>query len=202
MTDKNVNTPVEDDDFFDNATGGFPKVDHLAPSLYPKYGMGRLIAVWPTEKAFGKPKRAGDPPYTLFKTITLVLDDGPQGKVDGEGWDPETLQFVPPVADKPARYDNFQHSTTWMVSLLERRWTARNPRTDVPMKFRPVIGRMETQGSSNNPKVAAYALREATEAELDKIRNTPAWKNAIIQINQELEKAAQQAEDDKAFDGN
>lgn len=186
----NPQTQGDDDDFYDDASSAFPKVEHLAPSVPPKFGPGRLLAIW--VQAAGKRKNDRGEFYPYVETVTVTLDDGPEG-LSAPGWPDEAAATVPAGVQ---RLDKFQHSTSGLVARLERRLTARNPK-GVLLKYRPMIGRINTQASSANKNVAAYSISEPTEADRAVIE---AHKAMIIAINHELEAADKQAEDDKAFD--
>jgi hypothetical protein len=186
-----TNPAVEEDDFYDEATEGFAKVEHLAPSLPPNFGPGRLVAIWAISKGLGKAKNPqnGKTTYPYVNTVTLVLDDGPEG-ISAPGWDESVATLVPAA---PQRLDGFQHSTGQMVPRLERRLTAKNAK-DVPLRFRPYIGRMNTQASQNNKNVASYGISEMTDEDKAIVLK---YKDMIKAINAEMEAAelAAQSED-------
>jgi hypothetical protein len=186
---QDVNTSTTADDFYDDATDGFAKVEHLAPSLPPKFGMGRLLAIWVTGE--GKRKNDKGDFYPFVETVTVTLDDGPEG-LDAPGWDEMAAELVPSGWN---RLDKFQHSTGGLVARLQKRLTGRN-KADVPLRFRPMIGRINTQPSRQNKNVPAYSISAPTDEDRAIIEQ---YGDRIRAINVELERAATTGEDpDKA----
>lgn len=178
MTD--TSTRTSEDEFYDDATSDFPKVEHLAPSVPPNFGAGRLLAIWVTGE--GKRKNDKGEFYPFVETITVTLDDGPNG-IEGPGWDENAPTLVP---TGPVRLDKFQHSTGGLVSRLQKRLTGKT-KDGVPLKFRPMIGRINTQPSKSNKNVAAYSIGMPSDADRETIR---AHGDMIRAINVELETAA------------
>lgn len=189
--DKNVNTAAQDEDeFYDDATSAFPKIEHLAPSVPPKFGPGRLVAIW--ARANGKRKNDRGEFYPYVDTITVTLDDGPDGNLTGPGWAEDAAVTVPAGVQRI----EMQHSTGGLVARLAKRVDAKNVK-GVPLKYRPMIGRINTQASNANKNVAAYSISEPTEADRAVIN---AHKDLIISINRDVEAADQASKDDAAFD--
>jgi hypothetical protein len=173
---------AEDEEWMDGASSAFPKVENLAPSIPPNYGDGRLLAIW----ALSNGTRKGDNgTYPFVETVTLVLDNGPDGK-----------QVDDLVGPAPVRLDGFQHSTTGLVSRLNKRVDATNPK-GVRLKYRPMIGRLNTQASKANKNVAAFSIAEPTAADMVIARE---YKAMITAINAELEAKDKKSEDEQAFD--
>lgn len=182
MTEQNqTNQPAADeDDFFDAATSTFPAVEHLAPSIPPKFGAGRLVAIWALENGTSV---GNNGPYAWTQSITVALDDGPNGD-----------QVNDLVGKAPFRVE-MRHSTSNIQGKLRGRVTGKT-QSGIPLKYRPVIGRVNTQASSANKNVAAYGLSEPTEADMDIAR---ANRALIVSINKELEEADSKSEDQAAF---
>jgi hypothetical protein len=184
----------EDQEWMDGASNAFPKAEHLAPSLPPNYGPGRLVAIW--AKSAGTRKNDQGKEYPFIQTITLVLDEGPNGQAwltGTEGWDSEASTLIPAA---PVRLDDFQHSTGGLVARLQKRLTAKNAQ-GIPLRWRPMVGRMNTQPSKANKNVAAFSISEPTAADMEVARK---YKDMIIGINKEVEAAEKSAEDTAAFD--
>lgn len=182
QTTNQSGTDEDEDDFFDAATSSFPSVEHLAPSVPPKFGVGRLVAIWALENGVGK---GNNGPYPWTNTITVALDDGPEGD--------QANDMVPAA---PYRVE-MRHSTTNIQGKLRGRVDGKDQKGR-PLRFRPTIGRVNTQASQNNKNVPAYGLAEPTDEDMDIARR---HKALIVSINQELEKAAQEHEDNAAFGG-
>lgn len=185
---------AEDEEWMDGASNAFPKAEHLAPVNPPNFGPGRLVAIW--AKSQGTRKNDKGVVYPFVNTLTLVLDEGPDGRAwltGSDGWDAEASSLIPA---SPVRLDDFQHSTSGLVARLQKRLTGKNA-AGVSLKFRPMVGRMNTQASKANSKVAAFSISEPTADDMVKARK---FKDMITAINKELETAATQAEDTAAFD--
>ena len=181
MTEQ-TNTPAEDE-FYDDATSAFPSIEHLAPSVPPNFGAGRLVAVWAKENGTAK-SSTNNKDYGFTETVTLVLDDGPDGD--------QVNELVPAA---PQRLD-LRHSTTGLYSRLRLRVEGVNAK-GVPLRFRPMIGRINTQASRNNKNVPAYSIAEPADADREIVMQ---FKDDIVAINKELEAKAAKSEDDAAFE--
>lgn len=184
----------EDSEWMDGASASFPKAEHLAPSIPPNYGPGRLVAIW--AKSSGTRKNDSGKEYPFIQTLTLVLDEGPNGQAwltGTDGWDSEASTIIPAA---PVRLDDFQHSTGGLVARLQKRLTGKTP-AGVPLKYRPMVGRMNTQASKANKNVAAFSISEPTAADMEVARK---YKDMIKAINAELESADKADEDAAAFD--
>jgi hypothetical protein len=184
VTDTSVNTPVADDeeDFYDDATAAFPSVGDLAPD-YPNYGEGRLIAVY--ARSLGKRKGTSGEMYPYVETITVALDDGPDGD--------QTTELVGPA---PYRVD-MRHSTINLHAKLQGRVEGKHPKSERPLKYLPLIGRVNTQASSQNKKVATYGLAPKTDDDLVILQRHKALLKAITA---ELEAADKAKDDADGFD--
>jgi len=183
------------DEFYDDASSEFPSVDDLSPlasSSNPKT-VGRLVAIW--AKANGT-RKGDNGDYGFTDSLTLVLDDGPEGD-----------QYTDLVGPAPVEVE-LQHSTAGIHSRLKPRvdgWSKARKDADgnviapsVPLKFRPVIGRINTQASTKYKKGSpAFSISEPSEADREIIK---ANKDLIISINERLATAAEGAEDAKAFE--
>jgi hypothetical protein len=184
----------EDSEWMDGASASFPKAEHLAPALPPNFGPGRLVAIW--AKSAGNRRNDSGKEYPYVSTLTLVLDEGPDGQawLTGQnGWDPEASTIVPA---SPVRLDDFQHSTGGLVARLQKRLTGKTP-AGVSLRYRPMVGRMNTQASKTNKNVAAFSISEPTQADMEVARK---YKDMIKAINAELEAADKAAEDSEAFE--
>lgn len=183
---KDVNTSAAtEDEFYDEATEAFPSVSDLVPLAHSKNPdtVGRLVAIWAIEN--GKSKGQSGKDYGYTETITLVLDDGPDGD--------QTTDLIGPAPVKlPLR-----HSTTGIHSRLAPRVEGTN-KAGVPLRFRPMIGRVNTKASTSykggSPAVSISAPTEADQAII------LSHKDLIIQINKEMEAKASQAENEAAFE--
>jgi hypothetical protein len=184
----------EDSEWMDGASATFAKAEHLAPSIPPNFGAGRLVAIWAQENGTRKNDKGKE--YPFVSTLTLVLDEGPNGQAwltGTDGWAADASQVIPA---SPVRLEEFQHSTGGLVARLQKRVTGLSAK-GVPLRFRPMIGRMNTQPSSQNKNVAAFSISEPTAADMTVARK---YKDMITAINAELEAKESTDEDAKAFE--
>ena len=187
-TDKKANENAsaitsEDEEWMDGASSAFPKVENLAPSIPPNYGPGRLVAIWALKN--GSRKNDQGQVYPFVETITLVLDNGPNGDQTDEL-----------VGSAPVKLDAFQHSTSGLVARLTKRVDGKNAK-GVPLKYRPMIGRLNTQASKVNKNVPAFSISEPTAEDMVVARK---YKDMITGINAELEAKDKADEDTAAFE--
>lgn len=174
---------AEDEEWMDGASATFPKAENLAPSVPPNFGAGRLVAIWALENGTRKNDKGKEYPYV--NTLTLVLDNGPDGDQTDEV-----------IGNAPVRLEDFQHSTGGLVARLNKRVTGVNAK-GVKLKYRPMIGRMNTQPSSQNKNVAAFSISEPTAEDMAVARQ---YKDMITAINKELEEKDTKSEDAEAFE--
>jgi hypothetical protein len=174
------------EEFYDDATEAFPSVDDLAP-LADKNNPtteGRLVAIWALENGEDK---GDNGMYPWTKTITLVLDDGPEGD--------QTTELVGPA---PVRLE-LRHSTVGIQSRLAPRVRGVD-KNDVPLRFRPMIGRVNTRPSTKYKK-GSPAVSIAKPSDSDRAV-VMANADLIRKINAELEQAETlgSSPDSAAFD--
>ena len=181
MTDQTTTTTDQDDEFFDDTTVDFPAVKHLAPGVRQGFGDGRLVAIWALSNHTGK---GNNGPYDYTESITLALDDGPNGD-----------QHNDMVGPAPFRVP-MRHSTGYIQTKLKDRVDGVSAK-GVPLRFRPLIGRVNTQASKNNADVAAFGLEPKADSDTPTVMK---YKDLIVSINKELEAKATKAEDDSAFE--
>lgn len=183
----NQATADDDDDWMDAASNDFPKIEHLAPSLPPNFGEGRLVAIWARKMGQGKKKvpDAKGALYDFVETVTLVLDDGKDGK--------QTNEMVPAA---PIRLDGMQHSTGNILGKLKGRVTGKHPKTGKPLRNIPLIGRVNTQQSQASKNQPAYGLAEPTPEDMEIARK---YRDTIKKINAELAAEDEAAADAEAF---
>lgn len=176
MTDQTSTTPAEDE-FFDSATSEFAAKEDLKD---------RLVAIWNTGKAGTRKSDATGKPYDYVETVTLVLDDGPNGwQAKRPEGDPN---LVPSVADEgPQRLDGFQWSATGIYTRTVKR----------PVGGKPMIGRINSKPNKTKGMSPPWSIAEMTEEDKVTARE---HRDLLISITEELAKAAQKSEDDQAFE--
>lgn len=129
--------PNTQPDLYDDASEEFAGKDDLKD---------RLVAIWVTGKQ-GTRLGSDGTPYPYVETLTMVLDDGPNGET-----------FTDLVPQAPQRLEDFQHSTTGLVSRLKPRITLKDANGD-PV-YKPLVGRVnsrknKTKGFSDSWSIAA-----------------------------------------------
>lgn len=173
-TEFGTTTPAEDE-FFDDAQDVFPGKEDLKD---------RLVAVWALEN--GQDQNAEGKRYATVKTVTLVLDDGP------DGTSAETAirdEEVGPnrVGPAPAELD-LRWSTEGMVARLAPR---------VGKTWKPMIGRINSQKNKVKGRSPSWSISAPTEE--DKIIARE-HAGLIRAVSSRLETEAQKAADGAAFD--
>lgn len=166
-------TDQKEDEFFDSATSEFPAKEDLKD---------RLVAIWNTGKEGTRTSQATGKSYPWVETVTLVLDDGPQGW-NAVRWDGEA-NLVPSVAtDGPQRLDGFQWSAAGIYSRASKR----------PIGGKPMIGRINSRKNSVKGMADAWSISEMTDEDKDIARK---HLGLFHQIADEIQKK----QDDSAFD--
>jgi hypothetical protein len=178
----NVNTPVDDDEYYDDTTVDFPNVEHLAPSTPPNFGEGRLVAIYALKNGMGKGDN-GEYPFT--ETITVALDDGPEGD-----------QVHELVGAAPFRVE-MRHSTGYIHAKLAKRVDGKHPKSGRPLRFLPLIGRVNTQTSKKSKNQPAFGLAPKTDDDLVILER---HKPLLKAITAELEAAEKAKDDADGFD--
>lgn len=167
-------TQPNEDEFFDSATSEFPAKEDLKD---------RLVAIWYTGNHGTRVGKApGAKPYGWAETVTLVLDDGPNGwsetRQDG---DPN---LVPSVAENgPQKLDKFQWSTGGVYSRVSKR----------PVGGKPMIGRINSRKNSVKGFNDAWSIAEMTDEDREIARK---YVGLFREIAEDLDKA----QDSQAFD--
>jgi hypothetical protein len=161
-----TNTPTEDLELFDEAKEEFPSKEDLKD---------RLVAIWVTGKQ-GERKSdiPGNKSYEWIETITLVLDDGPDGS-----------SFTDLVPAAPQRLDAFQLSFSGATARLKPRINLRGK--DGQPSYKPMIGRVNSRknkvkGMSDSWSIASPTPEEAafvTANHADRLRAITAEVKAM-----------------------
>lgn len=181
----NQNSDFDGDDFYDDASTSFPAIADLAPDGTfdrGRVGPGRLVAIWVRK---GGTRKGDNGIYEYVETVTLVLDDGPDGNY-----------FSEQVPQAPQRLDGFQHSTTGMVTRLKPRLTGKDAKGR-ELKYLPMVGRINTQVSKVAKDKAAYSISPPEDADRV-ILNF--HRDMIIGINRELKADDEAAVNQEAFE--
>jgi len=176
VTDINGTTAPESEDFFDDAEETFPGKEDLKD---------RLVAVFALEN--GQDKNPDGKLYPFTKTVTVVLDNGPDGKShlsavrDGEVGENR-------VGEAPTELD-LRWSTSGMVSRLAPR---------VGKGFRPLLGRINSQPNKVKSRSASWSISSPTDE--DKALVRAQHLGLLHEVAKRLERESQAATDTAAFD--
>jgi len=166
----------DDDDLFEPAKSEFPAKEDLKD---------RLVAIYPTGKS-GLRKSAvpGGKDYSWVETITVVLDDGPDGVT--------YTDLVPLVnatePGTPIVLRNFQWSAGGIFSRIDPK------RTDP--KVPGTVGRINSRPNSKKGLADAWSISTPTDDEMATARRFAAQCKAV---RDEIKAARQQLEDEAAF---
>ncbi len=176
MTD-NANANPEDE-FYDDAEETFPGKEDLRD---------RLVAVYALER--GQDKNSDGKLYPFVTSVTLVLDDGP------DGWSPTSIKdgetvpnLVASVAENGPQEINLRWSTEGMVARLDPR---------IGKTFKPMVGRINSRPNKVKGRSASWSISKPTDE--DKAIARPHLE-AIKAVSARLEDAATKAENKAAFD--
>lgn len=166
-----------EDEFFDEATETFPGKEDLKD---------RLVAVWALDR--GMDKNDDGKPYPFVTSVTLVLDDGPNGWSPTSVKDGDTVpNLVPSVADGlteiPLRW-----STGGMVARLDPR---------VGNTTKPMIGRINVRKNKTSGRSPSWSISAPTE---DDKATARAVASQIKAVTERLIAEANKAADAGAFD--
>jgi hypothetical protein len=182
MTD--VNTTSTEDEFYDEAADEFPTKHDFED---------RLVAIWPTGKTGTRPsEQAGQDPYPWVETITMALDDGPDGTA-GEGMTSDKTPYL--VGPAPATADAFQWSATGVFTRVAPR--LRKKMADGSPDYRPVIGRINRRKNAKKGFSDSWSLGKPVESDRELVRQHEA---AIRKMTAQVAAARGEAEDAAAFD--
>lgn len=190
------------DEFYDEATEEFPSVNDLVPGAHNMIKDtvdGRLVAIWAISNGRQQKKDGTSYPYT--ETLTLVMDDGLDGK-----------QFTELIGPAPQEL-KLRYSTGGLVARLSPRVDGMIPAKKdedgkeispaVPQRFRPMVGRINARPSkevkNGSPAISISKVTGSPTEEADKAILAK-YRSAIVEINERLEAKAQEAEDAKAFE--
>lgn len=169
-------TQPQEDEFFDSATSEFPAKEDLRD---------RLVAIWNTGKEGKRQSEVTGKSYPYVETVTVVLDDGPQGwtgtRLDG---DPNLVLSV--AESGPQRLDGFQWSATGIYSRTVRR----------EPYGKPMIGRINSRKNKTKGMSDAWSIAECTPEDMEIARS---HRDYIMRTTADLKAAHQQVSDDEAF---
>jgi hypothetical protein len=165
-------------EYYDDANEEFPGKEDLKD---------RLVAIWVTGKK-GTRRNADGGTYPWVETITLVMDDGPDGTFS-----------TPLVGPAPERLDKFQYSQGGLVSRLEPRISKKDG--DGNLIFRPMIGRINSRKNKIKGRSDSWSI--AAPNEDDKAMIDSEFAELIKEITaevRELRTAADDSDENQAFD--
>lgn len=164
-----------DDDLFEPAKTEFPAKEDLKD---------RLVAIYPTGKVGTRLSAANNKQYGWVETITVVLDDGPEGV--------SYTDLVPLVNENepgtPVVLRNFQWSAAGIFSRIDQKRT--NP--SVP----GTVGRINSRPNSKKGLADAWSISTPTEEEMAIARK---YADVCRAVREEIKAERQKLEDEAAF---
>lgn len=172
MTDE-----TQTQEFYDEASEEFPGKEDFKD---------RLVAVWVTGKK-GTRQNADGKSYPWVETITLALDDGP----DGDG----ATALVGPA---PERVDKLQWSTNGMVARLEPRITKKD--ADGNPVYRPMIGRVNSRKNRIKGRSDSWSIASPTETDKATADQYADLLKSITAEVKEMRETAPDGDESNAFD--
>ena len=186
MTD--VNTSANEDEFYVEAEDEFPVKEDFED---------RLVAIWPTGKKGTRPsEQAGADPYPWVETITMALDDGPDGaELPGARSDKSPF-LIGPAGSDTAVAEAFQWSATGVYSRVEPRLRKKMADGETP-DYRPVIGRINRRKNVKKGFNDSWSLGKPTEADKATVNR---YADALRAMTARVAAERSQAEDAAAFD--
>lgn len=161
-------TDPTDDDFFDDAKSEFADKEDLKD---------RLVAIFATGPIGQRKSEASGKFYDYVETVTVVLDNGP----DGDRYS----DLVPEVAGEPVVLHGFQWSASGLVARVK-------PRVGTELAARPMIGRINSMPNRRKGFSDAWSIAEPTDADRAVARQ---FKPALIKVRDDMAKAREAADD-------
>jgi hypothetical protein len=182
MTEPNqTNT---EDEYYTDAQDNFPSKFDFED---------RLVAIWPTGKT-GEREGENGKPYPWIETVTVALDDGPDGD-KGVGLTSDREEFlVGPAGTEDAIAWGIQWSATGVYSRVFPKLGAKL--ADGTPDYRPVVGRINRRKNAKKGLADSWSLGKPTDADREILR---ARLDVIKRVSGEVKAKAQAAEDTAAF---
>lgn len=158
-----------DDDLFEPAKSEFPAKEDL---------LNRLVVIYPTGKTGKRPASSGGDPYPWYETMTVVLDDGPDGTA--------ATELVGPA---PQVLRGFQWSASGLVSRLM-------VKPSNAEKVGSLVGRINTMPNKIKGRTPPWSIAAPTEEEMALARQ---YADLCRSVRDEIKAMHQAAADENAF---
>lgn len=199
---QNTGTTAPEDEFYEDAQDNFPSKWDFED---------RLVAVWPTGKTGTRVGENGKE-YPWIETITMALDDGPDGD-KGEGLTGDREEFL--VGPAPAHAEGIQWSAAGVYSrvrpklgktmLAEKKDEHGKVVTDrsgqavmeTVVDYRPVCGRINRRKNAKKGLADSWSLGKPTEEDRVILR---AMADDIKKMTAKVKQDFEKSEDQAAFD--
>jgi hypothetical protein len=153
-------TDHTDDDFFDDAKSEFPDKEDLKD---------RLVAIFAIGPVGQRKSEASGKPYDYVETVTVVLDDGPDGNRYSE--------LVGPVGGiQPVVLSGFQWSASGVVARVK-------PRVGTDLELRALVGRINSMPNKRKGFSDAWSIAEPTDADKDIVRG---FKVSLLKVRDDI----------------
>lgn len=168
---------VQQQDVYDDANEEFAGKDDLKD---------RLVAIWVTGKKGTRPG-ANSKPYPWVETVTLVLDDGPDG-----------TSYTPLIGPALERLDKFQYSQGGLVARLEPRISKKDG--DGNPIYRPMIGRINSRKNKTKGYSDSWSISAPTEQDKALVDQHLDLIREITTEVKEMREGAPDGDEANAFD--
>jgi hypothetical protein len=165
---------IGEDEFYDDATDEFPSINDLCPganNTIKSQVDGRLVAIWAQKNGVQKKDDGSTYPYT--EGLVLVLDDGKDGGqvTDLIGAAPQEVPLRFSTGGTQSRLSPRIEGMTKVRKDAEGNIIA----PSVPMRWRPMIGRINAKPSqkvkNGSPAIGISAPEDEDRATINRYRN-------------------------------
>jgi len=161
-------TDHTDDDFFDDAKSEFPDKEDLKD---------RLVAIFAIGPVGQRKSEASGKAYDYVETVTVVLDNGPDGTSHSE--------LVPEVEGLPVVLHGFQWSASGVVARTK-------PRVGTELALRPVVGRINSMPNRRKGFSDAWSIAEPTDDDRRIVRD---FRVSLLKIRDDIVAARERKDD-------
>lgn len=173
----------DEDDVFEASSDEFAGKEDM---------LNRLVMIYPTGRE-GTERGASGKPFTWYDTMTVVLDDGP------DGWQPMIAgkdgmreNLIPSVAENGPQVVQYRWSTTGAVTRLAKKLPKHNDGKPVGL-----LGRID-RGKATGGNTAPWRPNPPTEADRE-LAVSPEIKAFRLKVLAEIIESLKVAETEDEF---
>lgn len=161
-------TDHTDDDFFDDAKAEFPDKEDLN---------NRLVAIFAIGPCGERQSKSTGKPYPYAGTVTVVLDDGPDGQ--------SFTELVGPVGGvQPIALPDFQWSASGVYKRVK-------PRVGTELELRPMIGRINSKPNKTKGFTDSWSIAEPTDEDKALVRQ---FRVSLLKVRDDIIAAREAAD--------